>query len=134
MTATLSLQGAKKSYFGIWHEGIGGRGGNNMASAIVKILGQVLTDYPDIEELTMWSDSCVCQNRNSIMTLALSMFIKEHPTLKHIVQKFCEAGHSNIQEVDSVHSVIERHLRHQEIYSPLGLIRKLKDIQKSQTM
>lgn len=102
MTATLSLQGAKKSYFGIWHEGIGGRGGNNMASAIVKILGQVLTDYPDIEELTMWSVSCVCQNRNSIMTLALSMFIKEHPTLKHIVQKFCEAGHSNIQEVDIV--------------------------------
>lgn len=30
--------------------------------------------------------------------------------------------------------MIERHLRHQEIYSPLGLIRKLKDIQKSQTM
>ena len=132
MTAHLSL--TKKAYFAIWHEGIGGRGGNNMATAVLKILEQVMKDHPGITELTLWSDSCVSQNRNSIMTLALSLFIKVHPTLETITQKFCEPGHSSIQEVDSVHSIIERHLRHQEVYSPLGLIRKLTTIRNSQTI
>ena len=132
MTAHLSL--TKKAYFAIWHEGIGGRSGNNMATAVLKILEQVMKDHPGIPELTLWSDSCVSQNRNSIMTLALSLFIKVHPTLETITQKFCEPGHSSIQEVDSVHSVIERHLRHQKVYSPLGLIRKLTTIRNSQTI
>ncbi|GFO01265.1 DNA repair protein rhp54 [Plakobranchus ocellatus] len=98
MTAHLSL--SKKSYFAIWHEGSGGRGANNMASAIVKILRQIMVDHPDTRELILWSDSCVCQNRNSVMTLALSLFLQDYPNLEAITQKFCEAGHSNIQEVD----------------------------------
>ncbi|KAK3790812.1 hypothetical protein RRG08_038303 [Elysia crispata] len=59
---------------------------------------------------------------------------KVHHTLETTTQKFCEPGHSSIQEEDSVNSVIERHLRHQEVYSPLGLIRKLTTIRNSQTI
>ncbi|GFS14178.1 hypothetical protein ElyMa_001417300 [Elysia marginata] len=35
------------------------RTGNNMASAIVNILEKVLSDNPDVKDLTLWSDSCV---------------------------------------------------------------------------
>ena len=126
MTGTFSL--TKKSYFSVWHEGTGGRTGNNMACAVVRILDEVLLDHPDLSEITLWSDSCVSQNKNSVMTMALTEFMKKHPNLKIIIQKFSEAGHSSIQEVDNVHSVIERHLRHQEVYSPAGLLKKLSTI------
>ena len=99
-----------------------------MACAVVRILDEVLLDHPDLSEITLWSDSCVSQNKNSVMAMALTEFMKKHPNLKIIIQKFSEAGHSSIQEVDNVHSVIERHLRHQEVYSPVGLLKKLNTI------
>ena len=132
MTAQLSL--TKKAYFAVWHEGCGGRGVNNMASAVVRILQEIVNDHPDIGELTLWSDSCVCQNRNSVMTMALSLFVQESDSIHTVIQKFCEAGHSSIQEVDSVHSVIERHLRYQEVHSPLALIKKLSTLKNTKTI
>ena len=132
MTAHFSL--TKKSYFGIWHEGTGGRTGNNMACAIVQILEKVMLDHPNLKELTLWSDSCVPQNRNSIMSLALGEFMQRHPGIEWVIQKFCEPGHSSIQEVDSVHSVIERHLRNKSIYSPLGLVEELSTLRNSETI
>ena len=47
--------------------------------------------------------------------------------LKTIVQKFSEPCHSEIQEIDAVHSAIDRFLKLKEIYSPLDLITKLKN-------
>ena len=132
MTAQLSL--TKKAYFAVWHEGCGGRGANNMASAVVRILQEIVNDHPDIGELTLWSDSCVCQNRNSVMTMALSLFVQESDSIHTVIQKFCEAGHSSIQEVDSVHSVIERHLRYQEVHSPLALVKKLSTLKNTKTI
>ena len=70
-----------------------------MACAVVRILDEVLLDHPDLSEITLWSDSCVSQNKNSVMTMALTEFMKKHPNLKIIIQKFSEAGHSSIQEV-----------------------------------
>lgn len=42
--------------------------------------------------------------------------------------KFSVPGHSCIQKVDSVHSVIERSLRKSEYFSPLSLIRVLLEV------
>ena len=53
-----------------------------------------------------------------------------HPQIKSIIQKFSESGHGCIQEVDAIHSVMERHKRHTEIFSPVGLIRNLIQIKK----
>jgi hypothetical protein len=50
------------------------------------------------------SYSCVPQNRNSIMTFALKYFLDKSTTLQQIEQKFCQPGHSSIQEVDNIHS------------------------------
>ena len=76
-----------------------------------------------IERITLWSDSCIPQNRNSVMMTALKHFMQNHPILKTIEQKFSEPGHSQIQEVDCVHSHIEKALNLSEIFSPVSLLR-----------
>lgn len=75
--------------------------------------------------LVLWSDSCVPQNRNSLMSAAISIFINEHPNINSITMKFSTPGHSCNQEIDSVHSCIERVLKKTEYYSPLSLLRIL---------
>ena len=79
----------KTAYNAIWCESIAGRGANESASALIKILGEIVEDVAEMTQLTQWSDSCVSQNRNSNMSFALKRFLIEHPTLRVIEQKFC---------------------------------------------
>ncbi|CAH0561765.1 unnamed protein product [Brassicogethes aeneus] len=60
------------------------------------------------------------------MTMALKKFLEENPNINEIIQKFSEPGHGQVQEVDNIHSQIDRKFEHLEIYSPLGLLRSLK--------
>lgn len=59
LTAYLKTHNEKIVYCAIWPETMGGRGGNDIASAVYKILSKVLEDNPLLETLTTWSDSCV---------------------------------------------------------------------------
>lgn len=123
LTAHCSLQ--KQAYCCIWSEGTHGRQGSDIASGLIKILNRVLVDFPQVRKIILWSDSCVPQNKNSIMSLALMKFLEQHPTIVEIIQKFGEPGHSSIQEVDNLHSQIERRFAGLDIFSPLGLLRLL---------
>ena len=58
------------------------------------------------------------------------MFLKNHPQVLTIEHKFCEPGHSTIQEVDNLHSQIEQVCGNSEIYSPVGLLRMLKKVHR----
>jgi len=116
----------KQSYGVLWPETLSGRSGNDIASGLVVILEKVLADHPAVHDFILWSDSCVPQNRNKIMTTAIKLFMHDHPSVKTIVQKFCEPGHSEVQEIDNLHSQLETALGNAEIYSPLGLVRILK--------
>lgn len=120
----------KTAYNVLWTECIAGRGANEIASALVIILEKVIENYPHIQKFVLWSDSCVPQNRNSIMSIALMLFLHRHTQLVSIEQKYCTPGHSCIQEVDNIHSHIEKHLSKVDIYSPLSLIRNMKEIRK----
>ena len=120
----------KAVYCCIWNETDSGRGGNTIASALLKGLEQFVETHPDVTEITLWSDSCVPQNRNSMMSYALKSFMKKHTHIVEIVQKYSESGHSLIQEVDNAHSAIERHLQRCEVYSPLSLIRQLAAVRR----
>lgn len=130
LTATVcpAYKKPKVTYCAIWSEVHSGRSGDDIASALIKILQNVLADHPHVEILTLWSDSCVPQNKNKIMSTALNTFLHKSPNLKMILQKFSVPGHSLIQEVDSVHSAIDKHLKNIEIHSPLALLRQLKNI------
>ena len=108
-----------------------GRSGNNIASAVVKISKNIVKDIPYISKIILWSDSCVLRNKNSIMSLALLNFLKSENSgkIEIIEQKLSEPGHGNLKEIDAAHSVIERYTKNLEIYSPIGLIRVLKNLQ-----
>jgi len=86
------------------------------------------TSDPRIKNMILWTDSCVPQNRNSLLATAIKKFLEQHPEIESVQQKFCEPGHSSIQEVDNIHSQVERVCRHAEIYSPVGLMKLLKKV------
>lgn len=98
-----------------------GRSGNDIASALIKILEAVFADNPQLTCLILWSDSCVPQNKNSL----ISVFMQKLPNIISITMKFSTPGHSCNQEIDAVHSCIERVLNKSEYYSPLSLLRLL---------
>lgn len=133
MTAHCST--SKKGYGVIWHEGQSGRGSNDIASAVIKILNAIADDHsedPRLKHIILWSDSCVPQNRNRVFSTALKYFLTQRPELESIQQKFCEPGHSSIQEIDNMHSRIEKACGPSEIYSPLSLMRILITVNKLQ--
>jgi len=127
LTAHLCLDSQREGYCCIWNEGLAGRGANHIASALVAILKRVVRDHESIKHILLWSDSCVPQNRNSIMTTAILYFMRQHPTVT-VEQKFCQPGHSSIQEVDNLHSQIEKRLKVLEVYSPISLMRVLLNV------
>ncbi|CAH1955924.1 unnamed protein product [Acanthoscelides obtectus] len=124
LTAHLSL--TKQVYCAVWTVHLIGRTGNDIASALYKILSQVVKDHPIMTELILWYDSCVPQNRNSIISFAITRLLWEGQTnLKTVTIKYSVPGHSCVQEIDATHSAIERVLDKTEYYSPLSLIRIL---------
>ena len=55
LTAHMSLN--KRIYTAIWVEHQTGRCASEIASALLKVLERVLQDVPDLEVITLWSDS-----------------------------------------------------------------------------
>ena len=121
----------KKAYTALWNEGQNGRSGNDIASSVITVLEAIVKKHasdPRIKNMILWSDSCVPQNQNSLLATAIKKFLKQHPEIESVQQKFCEPGHSSIQEVNNIHSQVERVCRHVEIYSPVGLMKLLKKV------
>lgn len=79
-------------------------------------------------QLTLWCDSCVPQNRNCIISLAIITFLMERPNVEWIETKYSTPGHSAVQEVDNVHSNIDNAMRTSEFFSPLSFLKLLKRV------
>lgn len=62
------------------------------------------------------------------MLTALKHFMTLNPNIDEIIQTFCTPGHSSIQEVDNVHSHIEKALNLSEIYDPESFSRILSKV------
>ena len=99
-----------------------------MASALQVILCTILKDHQTVDSIILWSDFCVPQNRNSVMSLALKIFMIQSPSIKQIIQKYCTNGHSSTQEVDNIYRHLKKGLLISEIYSPVSLTRVMRDI------
>ncbi|XP_046685891.1 uncharacterized protein LOC124371586 [Homalodisca vitripennis] len=65
LTAHLKTKNGKKVYCALWTEVTGGRTGNDIASAVYKIVKKVLLDFPETDNLITWSDSCVSSKQKS---------------------------------------------------------------------
>ena len=129
LTAHSSI--SKKGYCAIWTEGMSGRGANDIASAFVKILDQIILDHPDATSIITWSDSCVPQNRNSIMAFAMAEYLTRNTKIHQITMKYSTPGHSAVQEVDNMHSQIEKAMALSEFYSPVSFLRLLLKVNRN---
>lgn len=90
------------------------------ATCLISYLEERFTDNLPI---IIFSDGCTNQNRNAILSNALSHYAVKHG--KTVVQKYLEKGHTQM-EVDSVHANIEKTLKNKNIYSPLDYIEACK--------
>nr|CAH7713644.1 unnamed protein product [Callosobruchus chinensis] len=103
-----------KGYCYIWNECAGNLTSNEFSTIIVTALGKFVNQNPiaDDQELILYSDGCTYQNRNAVLSNALLNFSMQNKIT--ITQKFLEKGHTQM-ECDSMHSVIERALRHKKL-------------------
>ncbi|GFR80538.1 hypothetical protein ElyMa_002316500 [Elysia marginata] len=77
---------SKKAYGDMWHEEQMGRGANDIASAVIKILNAIADDHagdPRLRNMILWSDSCVPQNRNRVFFTAVKYFLSQHPEINY---------------------------------------------------
>lgn len=93
-----------QAYCFMWSEVDGGRGANQIASCVAKHLYTIglPTKY-----VTLYSDTCGGQNKNSHMVAMFMSVIRYHNTLEVIDHKFLLAGHTYM-ECDSDHALIEK--------------------------
>jgi hypothetical protein len=120
----------KTGFCCVWDESLCGRSGNDIASSLIKILEKIFEMYPNIKSFKLWSDSCVAQDKNSIMTFALMNFMRKNKQINYIVMKFSWPGHSSIQEVDNIHSVLDKSFENSEYFSFENIKRLIKTAKK----
>jgi hypothetical protein len=114
-----------KYYCAIWTEAQAGRAGDDLASALITILKRISKDFSSQNHFITWSDSCVPQNKNQMMAYAIQHFLENQDMVELIHMKYCTPGHSAIQEVDNLHSQIEKRKRRVEFFSPISLLRNV---------
>lgn len=103
----------KDAYCYVWHESIGKKGANEVASCISHFLST--KDMRDVEEIYFYSDNCPSQNKNRIVFAFYAQIAKKFQiNVNHI---YLEKGHTQ-NEGDSVHSVIERAKKGKKIFVP----------------
>lgn len=110
----VNLSDNDQSYMCVWHEGIGSRGANEIASCLLKVLNKF--DITQKDELYIWSDNCVGQNKNRMM-LFLYIFLVSIGMFKNIHHKFLVSGHSFLQ-CDRDFSLIEKRKKVLPCYVP----------------
>lgn len=103
----------KKASCFMWDESIAGRGGNEMASCMLRY---ILSLNDKVQQVIIWSDNCPSQNRNHQMIMCYLLAQKLKPSIKYIEHKYLLRGHTHM-EVDSIHSRIERTMKNSPAFS-----------------
>ncbi|XP_050513869.1 uncharacterized protein LOC126889549 [Diabrotica virgifera virgifera] len=85
----------------MWDESTAGRGGNQIASCIYRLL----LELNDVEEVTFYSDTCGGQNKNQQVAFMFTFAFTKLPNLKIINHKFLVSGHTHM-ECDTDREVI----------------------------
>lgn len=88
----------------MWHEGLAGRGANEIASCVYRHLSTI---PENVKEVTFYSDTCGGQNRNSHLSAMFLKAMADFPNFNVIHHKFLIPGHSHM-ECDVDHGLIEK--------------------------
>lgn len=122
------VSSTNKGYCFVWVEGQAGRGAQEVGSCLKKFINEVMR--PNVEYLSLWSDSCGGQNRNIKMVLILKVILSSHPTLKVIDLNFLESGHTFLPN-DTDFGKIESHLKNfQRLYTAEDYVNVIKTCTK----
>ncbi|XP_047518759.1 uncharacterized protein LOC125058680 [Pieris napi] len=122
------VSSTNEGYCFIWVEGEAGRGAQEVGSCLIKFIKEIMR--PNVERLSLWSDSCGGQNRNIKMVLLLKVILASHPTLKVIDLNFLESGHTFLPN-DTDFGKIESHLKQfQRLYTAEDYINVIKTCTK----
>lgn len=79
------------------------------------LVDYIKTNFNDSKPIIIYSDGCLYQNKNAVMSNALLHLSKELQVT--IEQKYLAKGHTQM-ECDSVHAVIERKIKNKMIHLP----------------
>lgn len=102
-----------------WHEADGGVSANEFTSCLVDYMTNL---EAATEKVIVISDGCGHQNRNRVLSSALSDLSQRNKII--IEQLYLEKGHT-MMEVDSVHSTIERYIK-PPIYAPSDYVVRMQ--------
>ncbi|XP_026736448.1 uncharacterized protein LOC113500004 [Trichoplusia ni] len=96
---------SNKVYCFMWHEGIGGRGANQVASCLFYYIMNCVPD--DIKHLVFYSDSCSGQNKNIHVVCMFLLAMRNNTNLETITHNFLVPGHTHM-DCDVDHALIEK--------------------------
>lgn len=112
---TILDSSTNKSTCIMWDESVSGRGGNELASGLIKWF-ELNVSNTSTREVTIWSDNCAGQNKNIHIIMCYLWLLKYIPNLQVINHKYLMKGHTHM-EVDGIHSIIERKKKKQPQFS-----------------
>lgn len=96
---------SRDGYCFLAHEGQTRRGSCEIASHLNTFLQKM--DNLGFKEVSLFSDGCCGQNKNSINPTMMLDFVQQSKSIRSITLHFFETGHGQ-SEGDSMHSVIEK--------------------------
>ena len=104
-------------YAHVYHEGVGKKGANNVASLIIKTLRQLNLLRDDLAggELNIIFDNCSGQNKNNTV-LKLAMFLKASGYFKHVNFIFLIVGHTK-NAADRLFNSLKHEYRKKNLYT-----------------
>lgn len=109
----------------VWNESEGELEASVFVTILIKHLIKVCINKLPI---VIYSDGCGYQNCNAVLDNALLHFSKAHNV--QIEQKFLVKGHTQM-ECDSVHSLIERQSKGEDIFLPYDFVKIIKKSHKN---
>ena len=65
---------------------------NDIASCVIKYLQEVYSNRPDYRHLILHSDTCGGQNRNRIISTAITLFLSAATNIHTVEQNFSKVG------------------------------------------
>ena len=100
-------RGGKKATGVLWHEGVKGRTGADIASTNLKFIRR----HRDVKHFIFWADNCSAQNKNWwLYTLLVNEVNGKYSASESIILKYFEPGHT-FMSADSFHHLIEQGMR-----------------------
>ena len=102
----------------VWHDGLAGRGSEEVAAAFYLFL---TTTCRDVKHVILWADNCAAQQKNWVlMTTLLQAIHSPNTGTETISIKYLEPGHTSMS-ADAIHQVVSKNLKR------LGMVQDIQD-------